>query len=127
MNIRKCKIFMSQNVPLFIKMKNLTAKSNLTSTKKITLLYENTSRSRTEFMFKAITAPVYSGQPFGSAPRPGPKLRLTYQKTTSKYIQGLSPSCRLKLRVKPVRADVLLYSELRVMAEKGTNYQGGSP
>ena len=30
----KCKIFMSQNVPLFIKMKIFTAKSNITSTKK---------------------------------------------------------------------------------------------
>ena len=30
----KSKIFMSQNVPLFIKMKNFTAKSNITSTKK---------------------------------------------------------------------------------------------
>ena len=71
----KCKIFMLQNVPLFIKMKIFTAKSSITSTKKIPLLYQNTSRSRAEFMFKAILAPVYSGQPFGLAPRPGPTLR----------------------------------------------------
>ena len=77
---------MLQNIPLFIKIKILTAKSSIASTKKIPLLYQNTSRSRAEFMFKAILAPVYSGQPFGSAPRPGPTLRFNLPSTKLKIL-----------------------------------------